>query len=90
MPPCRLVRLTRLPILLAVLACAKWLPAREGPPQMPATTPGNREALRSLQERVQTAVTKVSSAVVAIGKTYSISASPRSKEPRDFQPNALA
>jgi hypothetical protein len=74
-------------ILLAVstlLVCARWLPIRKRkhPPRIPATTPADPDALRSLQERIQAATRRVMGAVVAVEEVQPAGAT----RLRDFRP----
>jgi S1-C subfamily serine protease len=69
--PRRRLGITILPILLTVLAllvCARCFSLRKQnrPPRIPATTPADPDALRSLQERIQGATRRVIGAVVAV------------------------
>jgi hypothetical protein len=56
MSPRHRLRVPKLPVLAAVLtiwALAMWLRSLGRVPETCASTPSNREALRSLQQRVQ-------------------------------------
>jgi serine protease Do len=89
MIPYRRVRLTKLSILLTVLAiliCVRWLPIRKYPPRIPATTPANLDALRSLQLDIQTASRRVTRAVVAIEVPQASSPPSEVRKSRVFQP----
>lgn len=79
----------KLPVLVAVLAIwvlAMWLRSRDRAPDTCASTPANREALRSLQQRVQAASQRVVPAVVAIELPRVVSTSSAAEKPRVFHP----
>jgi len=78
----------RLPLLLAVagiLGYTKWHLTREPTPKVSITTPADREALRSLQERVQAASRRVMPAVVAVEEATSASPPAGTEKPRDHR-----
>ncbi len=65
----RLLRVLRLPLLLAVLgilAYARWSLNWEPAPKVWMTTPADQEALYSMQERIQSATRRVMPTVVAV------------------------
>jgi S1-C subfamily serine protease len=85
----RRIRVLRLPLLLlflAILAYARWQLNRDPAPKEWMTTPGDQEALHSLQERIQSATGRVMSAVVAIKEAHAATSS--SETPRVSEPYA--
>ena len=77
-----------LPALFAVLACAGGLPAGEQVPANWSTTPTDRIALRSLQERSPAPTEKARPAVVAVKVAATALSPPETEGPRALEPYA--